>query len=287
MMDLTSASTIPYRPSKSVRLTAGVGYLSNLKFHAAHACNLQCEGCSHYSNHGHAGIVSLQEARAWMEPWRARLAPASVSIMGGEPAIHLKLAEMVELTRECWPSSRLNIVTNGFLLHRHPNLPAILARTGTELHVSIHHGSPEYAARFEPVEALLRSWAQRYPIRVLFIHAYKNWTRRYFGSGQNMRPFSDAQPRASWENCLARGCCQLYKGALWKCPALAYLPLQAAKYKLGPEWAPYLKYRPLHANCSNAALIAWLQLEDESYCGMCPAHPEAFAPAMPLATAWE
>ena len=284
-MDLTSAPITPYRATSSIGLTAGIGYLANLEFHAAHACNLKCESCSHYSNHGHIGIVSLEEARAWMEPWRTRLSPALISIMGGEPAIHPRLAELIEITRKNWPSSHLRLVSNGFLLHRHPNLPEVLARTGTEIHLSIHHGSPTYTTRLEPVYSLLRTWARRYPIRVRVLQSYKNWTRRYHGFGQNMRPFNDAQPRASWEHCTARGCSQLYQGALWKCSPLAYLPLQAAKYNLGAEWSPYLKYRPLHPNCSNAELIAWLRLEDESYCQMCPAHPEVFSPPMPMADA--
>lgn len=286
-MDLTSAPTIPYQATTSVRLNAAIGYLPNLEFHAAHACNLKCESCSHYSNHGHGGIVSLEEARAWMEPWHTRLSPALISIMGGEPAIHPKLPDMITLTRDYWPSARLRLVTNGFLLHRHPNLPAVLAQTDTEIHLSVHHGSPEYTARLEPVYAMLRGWAQRYPIRFRILNSYKAWSRRYHGFGPTMRPFTDAQPRASWEVCPARGCQQLYQGALWKCSALAYLPMQAARYNLASEWSPYLKYRPLQPDCSHAQLAAWLRLEEESYCAMCPAHPELFPPPMPLATGLE
>ena len=49
--------------------------LRNLEIHAAHACNLACESCSLYSNHAHKGLVSLEEADAWMGGWSGRIAP--------------------------------------------------------------------------------------------------------------------------------------------------------------------------------------------------------------------
>lgn len=63
----------------------------NLEIHVAHACNLACESCSHYSNHGHKGLVS-------------------------------QLTQFARISRQHWPLSTLRIVANGFFLHRHPEL---------------------------------------------------------------------------------------------------------------------------------------------------------------------
>ena len=35
-----------------------------LEIHAANACNLTCESCSHFSNNGHKGMLSLADAEA-------------------------------------------------------------------------------------------------------------------------------------------------------------------------------------------------------------------------------
>ena len=87
--------------------------MRNLEIHAAHACNLACESCSHYSNHGHKGIVSLDEAREWLAPWAPRLAPQVFSILGGEPTIHPDLTSLCELARGMFPKATLRVVTNG------------------------------------------------------------------------------------------------------------------------------------------------------------------------------
>ena len=83
-------------------------------------------------------------------------------------------------------------------------------------------------------------------------------------------------------SCPARTCPQLFEGAIWKCAPLAYLPMQDRKYGLSEKWAPYLGYRPLAPDCSDAELAAFFAREDEPACGMCPARPERFAPAFPL-----
>lgn len=176
--------------------------IDNLELHVAHSCNLACESCSHYSNHGHKGLLDLDEARRGMEPWAGRLVPARFSLLGGEPTIHPDLAEFVPLARALWPRSKVRIATNGLLLHRHPDLPRRLAAAGNAvLEISIHHASDEYRHRLEPVFDLLRRWVRRYGINIGLVHSYANWTRRYKGFGAAMAPHEDDDPRLSWEHC--------------------------------------------------------------------------------------
>jgi hypothetical protein len=254
-----------------------------LELHATHACNLTCEGCSHFSDQGHGGIVSVADADAWMSGWSGRLRPERFALLGGEPAIHPQLAGLVDLIRRHWPTTPLELVSNGFLLHRHPELPAALARAGNaRLSVSIHHMSPAYREKLEPVITLLHGWVRRYGICVDYRPSHGTWTRRYRGYGAAMQPFDDRQPRRSWERCVAKHCHQLFQGSIWKCPAVAYLQLPDAKYGLGAAWRPYLAYTPLAPDCSDAELDAFLHTEDESCCAMCPADPEIFALPSPL-----
>jgi hypothetical protein len=254
-----------------------------LEIHLVHACNLTCESCSHYSNQGHEGIVSLEEADSWMNLWNRRLSPTVFSLLGGEPAIHPRLPEFVALSRKNWPEARLQLVTNGFLLHRHPELPAVLANDPNAcIALSIHHASPAYREKLMPVVALLIEWTRRFGVRVECRPSHANWTRRYKGFGAAMQPFGDAQPRRSWERCPARTCKQLLQGKIWKCPATAYLPLQHAKYRLDDAWQPYLAYEPLSSECTEAELDAFFSREHEPCCAMCPAEPERFAMPLPL-----
>ncbi len=251
--------------------------LVNLEMHIVHSCNLACESCSHYSNQGHTGRLSFEQADHWMSLWNNKLNPRVFTLLGGEPTLHPQLKNLVVLARKKWPRAHLRLVTNGFFLHRHPDLPAILGSDPDAcIYLSIHHGSDEYQAALKPVLELLNQWCQVYGVNVKLDESYKNWTRRYQTSGRAIMPFEDGQPRSSWKKCLAKHCPQLFRGKIWKCAPLAYLPLQNEKYKLDEKWTPYLGYQALEPDCSMEDLDRFFDLKAESYCSMCPANPEKF-----------
>lgn len=257
--------------------------IRNLELHVAHGCNLACESCSHYSNQGHTGLLSLDEAAQWMRPWQSRLAPATFSLLGGEPSIHPELSAFLPLVRRHWPAAHIRLVSNGFFLHRHPQLPAAIKRDGNAgIYLSIHHDAPEYRARLEPILALLRDWVRDHGIAVLCTRSYESWTRRYHGYGRQMQPYEDQQPRLSWEHCPAKFGRQLFEGKIWKCAPLAYLKLQQARYGLSERWQPYLQYQPLSPDCSDEQLAAFFHRQEEPHCAMCPAQPARLALALPL-----
>jgi hypothetical protein len=259
--------------------------IRNLEMHVAHSCNLACESCSHYSNQAHKGLLEIEEAERWMLAWSERVRPAIFSLLGGEPTIHPRLAEFVPVARRCWPASEIRIVTNGFLLSRHPDLPRRMAEDGNvRICVSAHHESPAYTSRLKPVVELLEGWVREYGITVNSYPSSRWWRRTYKGFGATMEPFEDNEPRSSWENCNARFCPQLFDGRIWKCGPVAYLGMQNAKYGLSEKWRPYLDYRPLEADCPDSELIAFFTREEEACCTMCPARPEHFVLPLPFPT---
>jgi mannose-6-phosphate isomerase-like protein (cupin superfamily) len=256
--------------------------IRDLEIHLVHGCNFRCEGCSHYSNQGHKGRLSLEEADRSMRMWSARVRPGKISLLGGEPTIHPQLPEFFELARKHWPETHLQLVTNGTFLHRHPRLPHVLQQdTNTSVVLSIHHGAPEYHETLRPVVSMLQQWVREHGVRVLRRESFKNWTRRYKGFGAEMEPYDDRQPRQSWEKCPAKHAAQLFEGKIWKCGPLAYLQLQHSKYQLSEKWTPYLQYQPLDSGCTDEELEAFFAREEESFCGMCPANPERFNLPLP------
>ncbi len=250
----------------------------NLEIHAAHACNLTCESCSHFSNHNHPGILSVEDAASWMAPWKGRLRPNRFSILGGEPTLNRNLTQLVLLAREHWPAAAIRIVTNGYYLARHPELPRVMAEDGnTLLYLSVHHGSARYLDSITSHVDLLERWIELYEIKVEVYLSYTNWTRRYKGFGSAMEPFDDNDIRKSWESCPAKLCRQLFEHKVWKCSPLAYLQLQARRHELSQNWSAYLGYRPLRPDCSETELADFFRREEEPYCAMCPAQPEKIA----------
>ena len=185
-----------------------------------------------------------------------------------------------------WPAAHIRIVTNGFFLHRHPELPAALAAAGnTDLWLSVHHDDPAYTERLRPVRELLANWQREHGTAIDIRPSHARWTRRYRGFGGDMLPFEDGRPRESWKICPAKWCKQLIDGKIWKCAPLAYLGMQKAKYELSEKWDPYLRYRPLDPSCSDRELDEFLALEDEPACSMCSAERRRFTLPNPMRNA--
>lgn len=261
--------------------------IQSLEIHASHGCNLNCESCSHYSNHHRVkGMVSPKEADAWMKAWSQRLSPKRFYILGGEPTLNKELPALVEVARSHWENTKLDIVTNGFFLHRHPDLPKVLKKCDTRLSISVHHKSPKYMKVMNEVKVLVRSWQDDFGIRVVWEHSIDNWTRRYFGFGDKLQPYSDNDPAKSFCNCAARHCRCLFNHKLYKCPQLAYLIMVAEKYDLSEEWAPYLQYQPLSPDCSDEELEEWVRQKEIPECSMCAAQYEPINISNPMNKPW-
>jgi hypothetical protein len=204
-------------------------------------------------------------------------------LLGGEPTLHPRLADFVPLVRKHWPEARIMLITNGFFLDRRPELPFAMAAAGNcDLALTIHHDSAEYSNRIAPVLGLLRRWQAEHGIPYDVWRSYGNWTRRYIGYGDEMEPFEDGDPRASWSVCPARYCKQLFEGKIWKCAPVAYLKMQKQKFRLSEKWDPYLRYEPLAPDCEASALDEFLRREDEAVCSMCSSHRREFALPNPM-----
>lgn len=251
--------------------------ISHLEWHVAHGCNLTCEGCAHFSNHGHGGLVKYDDLKLWYDTWSPRLAPETIDLLGGEPLLNKEIYKIIELTRKSWDHESLeclNLQTNGFLLDRYPDLPLVLKDNNCKITLSQHGDSENYNKSFLPAQQILLEWAEKYQIDVEIVPCHTYWFEIYKGYGNNMMPYEDNDPEESWNNCITgQDCFQLLDNKIYKCCMLAYLPYQAKKYKLSPKWDHYLTYAPLTSDCTDDAIIEFFNKKAESYCGMCPKNP--------------
>lgn len=262
--------------------------IPHLEIHITHKCNLTCEGCLHFTNHRHSGMLSLDELRRSMALWNKRLLPKRFAILGGEPCLHRELVDIVRMTGEMWPhpGTEKEVVTNGLLLHLHPGLPRALVETDTSLTISMHSDgsiSPKYQEKFSRGLDLARKWESEHGIELTVDDSLHGWSMGYRGFGSEIMPFEDADPRKSWDNCVTgQECFQLFEDQLWKCAPAAYLQLQDRKFSLSDKWKPYLKYRPLSPECSDREIAEFFKRKSEPVCGMCPGNPQKFIKRDPL-----
>jgi len=166
-------------------------------------------------------------------------------------------------------------VTNGLLLDRHEDIKSVLVENDIYLSISMHAFTPEYLSKIKPIQDLMNSW-QNDGVKVHWKDSVSNWTRRYKGWGDTLKPFEDRDPESSWSICKGKYCVQLFRSKLWKCAPLAYLNLQKEKYNLGTVWDEYLKYQGLPATATLDEIVEFYERKAESYCSMCPAKDEFF-----------
>lgn len=277
----------PFRAPPAVPGGAARLEVPHLEIHITHECNLTCDGCLYYTNHRHTGTIPIAELQASLSVWSRRLVPRSFAILGGEPCLHRDLTQIVVMAREQWPDpmTTMEVVTNGLLLHLHPDLPKALSDTNTALYISVHSTaaiSPRYGEMISKSIELARRWQQDFGIE-LEVADQTNWYRGYKGVGSDVAPFEDGDPQKSWDNCVTgQQCFQLSEGRIWKCAPLAYLGLQNRAFELSDKWQPYLKYQGLDPSCSDALLVEFFNKKAESVCGMCPSNPQPFIKADPL-----
>ena len=257
----------------------------NLEMHVTHNCNLTCEACDHYSNYKtNKWMISPEQANDWMGFWKNKINPQTFSILGGEPTLNPDLPEIIKITRNNWPQSKIRVVTNGFYLFKHPLLPVVLENdSNATLYLSLHHDSYSYRNKTKPILDLLIKWVKKYSINVEVYHSTKTWKKKYIGLGEKMKPFGDNKPRLSWERCGSNKCPQLFDGKIWKCGPLAYLHIVDEQYKLTKDWEHYLSYKPLEINSSNDQISNFFNLEEETYCNMCPSNPPLHDIPIPIA----
>lgn len=239
--------------------------VSSLEWHVSHNCNFSCSGCSDFSNYKHAASITNDILKQWYAPWHKRIQPKTVALVGGEPLLNKDIENIIYTAREYWQDSALELVTNGWLLYRYPNLPTVLKDTKTTLYVSKHYNSKEYNEKFYSIIDNLEKQNVNYKI----YRNDKTWFQIY---KPELLPHEDGDPESSWKNCPTyQDCFQLYDGAIWKCPPIAYINLMNKKYTLDSKWDTYLQYKALQPDCTDREIVEFFSRGAESVCGMCPA----------------
>ena len=246
-----------------------------LEVHVSHNCNLSCDGCRHYSNYKFRGNLAPETLDDWLSVWAARIKPKKFRLVGGEPTLNPDLCDLIRIAARHWPDSTRQVTSNGYFLHRHPQLIETLQETNTRIAISVHARTPEYLAHIKRVQDALSFGQENSLVEVYFEDMGDDWSRNYLNNGYAMRPYQDQDARKSWLACDCRKCMQLHDGKLWKCPPIAYLDLVLKKFDLmdHPDWRDYTTYAPLPQDASQEDLVGFLTQEEESICRMCPANP--------------
>jgi len=93
-----------------------------VEIHVVEHCNLNCSGCNHFSSLAKEEYLQPEQFEKDMK----RLAELSkdyfaIKILGGEPLLHPNITAFFDIARKYFPSTPIQITTNGILLVKQPD----------------------------------------------------------------------------------------------------------------------------------------------------------------------
>ena len=249
-------------------------HLNNLELNVAYGCNMKCNYCTHFSGMM-SGLENSESLRRWSRTWHQKLSPKTIRIIGGEPLLHPELIVIMKETKEYWPDSRIDLVTNGLLLPKHPEVLELLKEIDGYVFISRHSLDEEYLARFDLAMKLLKDSG----IGFTLYTSERQWRKCYL-LDENKRPIPfHSNHELAWKNCRTKNFCPtLLNNKIYKCQHLAHAALGVEKGILPDSWKVALKYKPLEPNCSREEIGRHLNSDAIPECGICPEQYEFASP---------
>lgn len=178
--------------------------LMQLEFHLSDHCNLNCKGCSHFSN------LVAQPVFADREQFTKDLMQLTCYfsqihnfyLLGGEPLLNTELGDYIHIIRQAFPYTQLTIVTNGILLLKlKEDLIATLKEN--RVHISISDYS---CLDREKIVAFVKKHALSADLR-----EGKECFSKY------INPKGDTDKNQIFFDCVRRNCTFLDKGKIAAC----------------------------------------------------------------------
>jgi len=205
-----------------------------LELQVNQACNLSCKGCSTFSDLKWSGYFTWEEGRSWLVPWIGKVHLPAIGYMGGEPLLNPTIKEWIRGVKKLLPDAQQRFVTNGTLIQKHWDVFHLLRDIGNSVFkITYHLSTPALDEAIDRIfqkyewkkvtEFGIDRWLEpstnfRFQINKpnTFVQVFKN-------DYKNMAPFN-SNPVEAFDACCQQRCPLLYKGKIYKCGHLAYLP---------------------------------------------------------------
>ena len=169
-------------------------------------CNLNCKGCSHYSNLFQKGEkVPFEVFCKDLEQLSKNVFIYQFDLLGGEVLLEEKIVEYIEFSRRILPHSDISLVTNGLLLPKQTER-FFKSCIDNDIFIIISGYKPTLKIK-DKIEEVLQKWGIKY----MFWH---NVTE--FLKSKNLSGSSNG--KEAMKQCLDSTCHFLRYGKLYKCP---------------------------------------------------------------------
>ena len=246
----------------------GLVRLRKLEIYLTNGCNLKCKFCSHFNPY-RRGIVPKETLVTSMETWSKKVRPKKFGLLGGEPLLHPDFPLLLRKARECWPTTRLIVTTNGLLVaSKGETLMEVLRESGAEVLLSEHLTDDAGRDAFHAARTLLEN--AKIPTKV--IPSANRWKEYYFFDDHGKPLPYQSRPEASWTMCGPNTCFNLTGNKLYRCSILANAACGWQEGALGDEWKITQSYMPLEPTATTDEIVRHLFLMTGPMpaCSICP-----------------
>lgn len=204
--------------------TEGKPYLSAVEIHLMDSCNLNCTGCSHFSNLFERD--SVYDYNRFVEDLvvlSRRVFFSKLYLLGGEPLTNPRLADYLQAARRIYPEREITLVTNGLLIPKQSDaVLEVFRKENIGIEISL----------YPPTSKMLDKIKER--MKNTGIYCLIRAERPTFFAFLGTEGIND--PYVSQEVCCNAHCRYVRNGRLYKCPvdAMSYKYNEAFGTNLPP-----------------------------------------------------
>ena len=194
------------------------GYIippSHLELIVADHCNISCRQCNHASPAVPKWFADPEEVKRDLGILARIYKPRYIKLIGGEPLLHPKLAEVIFVARNSGISDYFLLVTNGMLLDR---LSDDVWQLIDEIEISRYASAGLTESSLKRAKEKAEKFAVRFTLND-YPEFRRTFTRKMNTDGELVdRIFRACKMANVW------GCHALHKGRIYRCSQSIYVP---------------------------------------------------------------
>jgi MoaA/NifB/PqqE/SkfB family radical SAM enzyme len=186
-----------------------------LEIQLADHCNLNCIGCSHFSNIAEESFLDVNEFEKDCKKLAQLIKkyPRKIHLCGGEPLLHKEISKIIAITRSNFPDSIIKILTNGILLDR---MDTSFWNACKQYNIIIN--ITPYPININVKKICEISYEYDIHLESSLEDGYKMKFRKEVYDTSGSQNF-----KKSYKNCGRKACHQLSNNKLYVCPAIPYI----------------------------------------------------------------
>ncbi len=117
--------------------------LNKIEFYITNVCNLNCDNCNRFNNYKFSGWQAWDDYKDIYANWSQAIDLTTITLLGGEPLLNPTLINWIKGLRELWPTTGLELLTNGYRLNKVKDLYDTLLTYNWFISVSVHNINEE------------------------------------------------------------------------------------------------------------------------------------------------